>query len=162
MTYNQTCCKQKGVPERCMGLCIDPKFGINPEFQERNLPSNICEQYKYNIRPGGSRGPSPHTELHRLCPSWTESFVWNRSELYSRSDQIRSDQIIIRMKICSFTRVTVPSLSLAEADQKKIINLIIDCVRSRWKSWTWSACHCAKDNDNDPQHVHLFLLLVLR
>ena len=29
------------------------------------------------------------------------------------------------MKICSFTRVTIPSLSLAEADQKKITNLII-------------------------------------
>ena len=53
MTYNQTCCKERGVPERCMGLCIDPKFGIDPEFKERNRqtnPSNICEEHKYKIR----------------------------------------------------------------------------------------------------------------
>ena len=62
------------------------------------------------------------------------------------------------MKICSFKRVE------AEADQKKIINLIINCVRSRWKWWTCSDYYCDKNDDNDPQHVivHLFLLSVLR
>ena len=38
VTYNETCCREQGIPELCMGFCTDSRF------QERTLPPNICKK----------------------------------------------------------------------------------------------------------------------
>ena len=39
-TYNRTCCKEKGVPENCIGLCT-----LNQTRQGKLPPINACEQW---------------------------------------------------------------------------------------------------------------------
>ena len=44
ITYDQTCCKDKGVPEICMVLCTDSRF------QERSLPPTPCDDHVEKIK----------------------------------------------------------------------------------------------------------------
>ena len=44
ITYDQNCCKDKGVPEICMVLCTDSRF------QERSLPPTPCDDHVEKIK----------------------------------------------------------------------------------------------------------------
>ena len=44
--FNETCCKLRGVPEECMGLCRD---GQHPRSFMDELPENRCDEHLHKI-----------------------------------------------------------------------------------------------------------------
>ena len=41
--FNTTCCREKGVPEKCIGNCE------NAKFRDLKRPPSICDQFKTKI-----------------------------------------------------------------------------------------------------------------
>ena len=47
LSFDQTCCKLKGVPKECMGNCIDDD--ASPSSRVMGLPPAFCDNYKESI-----------------------------------------------------------------------------------------------------------------
>ena len=55
VTYDEQCCKEKGITEKCLGICHDQRF-LDPFQSSRSLqtpgspprlPPTACDQFEY-------------------------------------------------------------------------------------------------------------------
>ena len=62
-----TCCKKGGVPDMCMGLCMDPVAAAS-----RSLTNNVCAKYE-KVMEECFYGVSPHFMGHPYAAEGTIS-----------------------------------------------------------------------------------------
>ena len=44
------CCRQKGVPEQCIGLCMYPKSSESRQMSFRSSPLHFCSEHEEVIK----------------------------------------------------------------------------------------------------------------